>query len=279
VLKVDEHVMEAIGKAKVVIRDGKVVEVEEPQIDYCPLFHKYRGIEKLTSQVIKENMEFRIEDFGMCTSQRKMKMADFLSFGISETLGTLLEEKIIQCAVIVCEGCGTVILEDPELVQGIGGRISGIISTSPIDEIIKVVGNDKVLNPEKAKINQFEGVIKAIDDGYTKIAVTVASAEDARKIREIESKNEDVKIYIFTVHTTGLSKEDAEAIFEDADVITACASLQIRKTAEKKDAFSVGASIPIYAASEDGEKFLKMRIEKIGGLKDKKDARIPDPLI
>lgn len=275
----DEHVMEAIGKAKVVIRDGKVVEVEEPQIDYCPLFHKYRGIEKLTSQVIKENMEFRIEDFGMCTSQRKMKMADFLSFGISETLGTLLEEKIIQCAVIVCEGCGTVILEDPELVQGIGGRISGIISTSPIDEIIKVVGNDKVLNPEKAKINQFEGVIKAIDDGYTKIAVTVASAEDARKIREIESKNEDVKIYIFTVHTTGLSKEDAEAIFEDADVITACASLQIRKTAEKKDAFSVGASIPIYAASEDGEKFLKMRIEKIGGLKDKKDARIPDPLI
>ena len=275
----DEHVMEALGKAKVVIRDGKVVEVEEPQIDYCPLFHKYRGIEKLTSQVIKENMEFRIEDFGMCTSQRKMKMADFLSFGISETLGTLLEEKIIQCAVIVCEGCGTVILEDPELVQGIGGRISGIISTTPIDEIIKVVGNDKVLNPEKAKINQFEGVIKAIDDGYTKIAVTVASAEDARKIREIESKNEDVKIYIFTVHTTGLSKEDAEAIFEDADVITACASLQIRKTAEKKDAFSVGASIPIYAASEDGEKFLKMRIEKIGGLKDKKDARIPDPLI
>lgn len=275
----DEHVMEALGKAKVVIRDGKVVEVEKPQIDYCPLFHKYRGIEKLTPQVIKKNMEFRIEDFGMCTSQRKMKMADFLSFGISETLGTLLEEKIIQCAVVVCEGCGTVILEDPELVQGIGGRISGIISTTPIDEIINIVGRDKVLNPEKAKINQVEGVIKAIHNGYTKIAVTVASAEDARKIREIESKNEDVKIYIFTVHTTGLSSEDAEAIFEDADVITACASLQIRKTAKKKDVFSVGASIPIYAASEDGEKFLKMRIEKIGGLKDKKDARIPDPLI
>ena len=171
----DEHVMEALGKAKVVIRDGKVVEVEEPQIDYCPLFHKYRGIEKLTSQVIKENMEFRIEDFGMCTSQRKMKMADFLSFGISETLGTLLEEKIIQCAVIVCEGCGTVILEDPELVQGIGGRISGIISTTPIDEIIKVVGNDKVLNPEKAKINQVEGVIKAIDDGYTNHMLTTTT--------------------------------------------------------------------------------------------------------
>jgi len=275
----DEHVMEAMGRAKIIIRDGKVVKVEEPLIDYCPLFHKYRRIEKLTPQVIKENMEFRIDDFGMCTSERKMKMADFLSFGISETLGTLLDENIIDCAVIVCEGCGTVIVEDPELVQGIGGRISGIISTSPINEVINILGIDKVLNPENAQINQVNGVIKAISDGYTKIGVTVASAEDARKIREIESENKDVKIYIFTVHTTGLSSEDAKALFEDADVITACASLQIRKIAEIKDVFSVGASIPIYAASEDGKKFLKMRIEKIGGLKDKKDARIPDPLI
>jgi len=271
--------MEALGKSKVIIKNGKVVEVEEPLIDYCPLFHKYRGIEKLTPQVIKENMEFRINDFGMCTSQRKLKMADFLSFGISETLGTLLDENIIQCAVIVCEGCGTVIVGDPELVQGIGGRISGIISTTPITEVITVVGLDKVLNPETAKINQVEGVIKAIDEGYTKIGVTVASAGDALKIREIESQNKDVKIYIFTVHTTGLSSEDAETLFEQVDVITACASLQIRKIAEERDVFSVGASIPIYAASKDGEKFLKMRIEKIGGVKEKKDARIPDPLI
>jgi len=275
----DEHVMEALGKSKVIIKNGKVVEVEEPLIDYCPLFHKYRGIEKLTPQVIRENMEFRINDFGMCTSQRKLKMSDFLSFGISETLGTLLDENIIQCAVIVCEGCGTVIVEDPELVQGIGGRISGIISTTPITEVITVVGLDKVLNPETAKINQVEGVIKAIDEGYTKIGVTVASAGDALKIREIESQNKDVKIYIFTVHTTGLSSEDAETLFEQVDVITACASLQIRKIAEERDVFSVGASIPIYAASKDGEKFLKMRIEKIGGVKEKKDARIPDPLI
>ena len=32
VLKMDEHVMEALGKAKIIIRDGKVVEVEEPQV-------------------------------------------------------------------------------------------------------------------------------------------------------------------------------------------------------------------------------------------------------
>ncbi|CDG64270.1 MAG: hypothetical protein PWQ15_173 [Methanobacterium sp.] len=275
----DEHVMEAMGKAKIVIRDGKVVEVGEPRIDYCPLFHKYRGIEKITPQVIKDNMEFRINDFGMCTNQRELKMADFLSFGISEILGTLLDEEIIQCAIIVCEGCGTVIVEDPELAQGMGGRVSGIISTSPLPELINSLGSDKVLNPENAEINQVKGVLKAIDDGYTRIGVTIANADDAKIIREIESKNEGVKIYIFAVHNTAASAEGAKVLFENADVITGCASLQIRNLAKEKDVFSVGASIPIYAASNDGEKFLKLRIEKIGGIKEKKDAKIPDPLV
>jgi len=49
---VDEHVVEALGKARIVIRDGKVVEIGEPQIKYCPLFHKYRGMEKIDLQTI-----------------------------------------------------------------------------------------------------------------------------------------------------------------------------------------------------------------------------------
>jgi len=271
--------MEALGKARIVIKNGKVMEVGEPEIEYCPLFHKYRGIEKLDSQTVKENMEFRIKDFGMCTSQRQLKMQDFLSFGISETIGTLLEENVIEAAIIVCDGCGTVIVEDPELIQGIGGRISGIISTSPIEEIINVVNDEKVLDTKTAEINQIKGVLKAIKQGYQKIAVTVASAEDAENLKKIEMEHLGVEIYIFAVHTTGISREDAEKLFAHADVITGCASKYLRNVAEENNVFSVGASIPIYAASKIGEKFLKMRIEKIGGLKEKKDARIPDPLI
>ena len=275
----DEHVMEALGRARIVIKNGRVVEVGEPQIEYCPLFHKYRGIEKLDPQAIEENMNFRIDDFGMCTPQRLLKMKDFLSFGISETLGTLLEEDVIECAVIVCEGCGTVIIEDPELIQGIGGRISGIISTSPIPEIINVLGADKVLDAKNAEINQINGVLNAIKQGYHKIAVTVASAADAREIRQIEREYPGVEIYIFAVHTTGIHRDEAAELFEHADVITSCASKHLRELANQKQVFSVGASIPIYAASGNGEKFIKMRIEKIGGLKEKKNARIPDPLI
>jgi putative methanogenesis marker protein 8 len=275
----DEHVIEALGKARIVVKNGKVVEVGEPKINYCPLFDKYRGIKELTPEAIKENIEFRIQDFGMCTPERKLRMKDFLSFGVSETLSTLLDEDIIDCAVIVSEGCGTVIVEDPEFVQGMAGRISGFLSTSPITEIIDAVGSQNVLDPESAEINQIKGALKAIDMGYKNIAVTIISPDDAKKLRQIEEEHEDVTIYIFAAHVTEMSKEDAEALFDTADVITSCASKYIREVGENRRSFTAGASIPIYGATEAGEKFLKIRIEKIGGLKYKKDAKIPDPLI
>lgn len=275
----DEHVIEALGKARVVVRDGKVVEVGEPKINYCPLFDKRRGIKEITSEAIKENIEFRIKDFGMCTPERKLRMKDFLSFGVSETLGTLLDEGIIDCAVIVSEGCGTTIVEDPEFVQGMAGRISAFLSTSPIEKIIVTVGPENVLNPETAEINQIKGVLKAIEMGHKKIAVSVISAEDARKLREIEKENEGVNIYIFAAHVTEMSKEEAEDLFNYSDIITGCASKYIREVGEERESFTAGASIPIYGVTEAGESFLKRRIEKIGGLKDKPDAKIPDPLL
>ena len=275
----DEHVIEALGKARVVVRDGKVVEVGEPKINYCPLFDKHRGIKEFTHDAIKENIEFRILDFGMCTPERKLRMKDFLSFGVSETLGTLLDEGIIDCAVIVSEGCGTTIVEDPELAQGMAGRISAFLSTSPIEKIIVTVGSENVLNPETAEINQIEGVLKAIEMGHKKIAVSVISAEDAKKLREIEKENKGINIYIFAAHVTEMSKEEAEELFNYADIITSCASKYIREVGEERGSFTAGASIPIYGVTEAGENFLKIRIEKIGGLKDKPDAKMPDPLV
>lgn len=275
----DEHVIEALGKTRIVVRNGIVVEVGMPKINYCPLFDKYRGIKEIDPQAVKENIEFRIRDFGMCTPHRILKMKDFLSFGVSETLGTLLNEKIIDCAVIVSEGCGTVIVTDPEFVQGMAGRISAFLHTSPIIEIIESIGPDFVLNPETAEINQIEGVLKAIEMGYENIAVSIISADDAIKLRKIEKEHENVNIYIFAAHTSEMSKEDAKILFNTADVITGCASKYIREVGEKGKVFTAGASIPIYGVTKDGEKFLKTRIEKIGGLKAKKGAKIPDPLI
>ena len=276
----DEHIIEAIGKAKIVIKDGKVVEVGEPEIDYCPLFHKHRNMETLTKEAIKDNIEFRIKDFGMCTPQREIKMKDFLSFGISETISTLLKENIIDCAIMVCEGCGTVIIDNSETAQGVGGRVSGLVKTSPIPEIIEKIGKDKVINPENAAVQQVKGIELAIDEGYKNIAVTVAGTEDLNEIKKINNSIEDVNIYVFGVHTTGLSEEDAIELINNCDVITACASKYVWEICEKEAIFKVGESIPIYAMTPKGKEFMELRLEKIGGKQPKKDnPRHPQPLI
>ncbi len=277
--KSDEHVIEALGKTRVVIKNGKVIEVGEPKIDYCPIFDKYRGIKKITPENIRENIEFRINDFGMCTPDRTLRMKDFLSFGVSETLSTLIEDKIINGVVTVCEGCGTVIIAEPDLIQGIGGRVSGLVSTSPLKNVIEDLGEENILNPENAEINQVSGVLKAINMNYKKIAVTVVSPQDIKKLRAIEKEHEDVKIYIFVAHVSETSKEDAETILDHADVVTGCASKYIREIGMDKGLFKAGDCIPLFGVTEEGKDFLKRRIERIGGLKEKKDAKIPKPLI
>lgn len=276
----DKHIIEALGRAKVTIQDGKVVDVGEPVINYCPLFDKHRGIKELTKDEIAKNIQFRIDDFGMCTKNRQLRLKDFLSFGISEILSTLLADNLIDCAVMVCEGCGTVIVTESELAQGVGGRVSGLYETSPIPELIEEFGPNHVLDSETAKLDQVEGFRLAIENGYKNIAVTIAYPDDGIILRELEKEYDDVNLYLFAVHMTGLKREEAELIFDCADVVTGCASKHLRDIAEEEGIFSVGTSIPIFGASEKGEEFIKIRLDKIGGLKKKTgNSRQPDPLV
>ena len=42
------HTIEALGLTRVTVEDGKVIDVSEPEVEYCPLFDHHRGIKKLT---------------------------------------------------------------------------------------------------------------------------------------------------------------------------------------------------------------------------------------
>ncbi|WP_405269308.1 methanogenesis marker 8 protein [Methanobrevibacter sp.] len=275
-----EHIIEALGKSRITIKDGKVIDVTEPEVEYCPLFDHHRGIKKLTKEVIEKNIQFRIDDFGMCTPERQLRMKDFLSFGISEIMCTLLDENAIDSVVMVLEGCGTIIVTEPELVQGIGGRVSGLVKTSPIPELIPEIGKENIVNPETAEINQIEGIKLAISKGFKNIAVTITLAEDADGIEKLREENPDVNIYVFVVHTTKKTAEEARKLFDICDVTTGCSSKHIREIGEKESIKTVGQSIPIFAHTEDGKKFLEMRLDRIGGEKPKKDnPDLPYPLI
>jgi putative methanogenesis marker protein 8 len=260
----DEHIIEGLGKARIVIRDGKVVDVGEPQIGYCPIFDKHRGIKKIDREAIRKNMEFRIDDFGMCTPRRVLKMKDFLSFGVSEIICTAMTKKLVDAAVLVCEGTGTLIVTDPEMVQGVGGRVSGLVSTTPIPEIIDNVGREFVLDPATAKIDQVAGVKKALATGYRNIAVSIVSGRDAKAMKELERQHPGVNIYTFVVHTTGLPRDDTVQIYEYADIITGCASRYVRELAAEKNTFKIGDSIPMFGVTPRGVHLIEERIRFMG---------------
>lgn len=259
----DHHVIEALGKTEVVIENGKVISVGDPLVDYCPIFDKIDDAKHLTKDFIKWNMEKRIREFRMCTPQRIVKMPDIMSFGISEILKTNKELGLIDVVVGVCEGVGTLLMTDPEIIQGVGGRVSALISTTPIKEVIKNVGAENVINPKTADLDPIKGLETAIEKGYKNIAVTILPSETIKELHDYP-KPEDVNVYILVAHTTNADEKEIEIAFKYADVITACASEKVRNYAEKEKVYYSGSKVPIFAITPKGREFLDNRLEKIG---------------
>ncbi|MBP3226450.1 MAG: DUF2099 family protein, partial [Methanobrevibacter sp.] len=259
----DRHVIEALGKAEVVIENGKITYIGEPVVDYCSIFDNGQHNGDLTKEFIKSNINKRIDEFGMCTPQRSIDVEDTMSFGTSETLKTNMINGNVDCVVGACEGVGTLLIDDAELVQGVGGRVSALISTTPIDEVIDKVGRENVLNPETAELNPLKGLEMAIERGYKNIAITIIPTEMVKDLRQ-HPKPEDVNIYIFVAHTTNVSKKEAEMLFDYADVISGCSSINIRETAEERKPYYAGKKVPLYAVTENGKRLLNERLEYIG---------------
>lgn len=261
----DKHVIEALGKVRVVIENGEITEVGSSDVKYCPMFHAMHGVEELNEEFIRKNINFRIKDFGMCTPDRIIEMDDVVTVGISEILKSNMEMGNIDCVVGACEGSGTVIMTDPRVVQGVGARVSGLVSTTPIPEVIGKLEQKKstVLDPKTAKLNQLEGVKLALDMGYKNIAVTILPSVMVEEIRNYPV-DDDVNIYIFVAHTTGATPEEAKMLFDNADIVTACASKAISDYADKYEPYYYGRKVPIFCASNDGRELLDNRLEKIG---------------
>jgi len=257
------HIMEMMGKARVVVKDGKVVEVGVPEVEWCPLYVKLRGVEKMTPDEIKKNMEARINELGMFTEKRKLEFeTTVVDFGASEIMMSGLNSGFLDTTVTACDGAGTVISSNPALVQGIGGRMSGLVETEPIDAVIKGIEErgGTVLDPSTASIDPAGGVKKAAELGYRKIAVTVADAGTAKKVREIESEL-GLDLLIIAVHVTGVSREEAQGLLDNSDIVISCASKHIRELA--KPLVQVAAAIPLFALTQKGKELVIERAKDI----------------
>lgn len=255
----DEHIIEAIGRCRIVIRNGKVTEVGDPLIRDCPLAKKFAyPIPDITKESVKANIEHRIRAFGMCTPDREViDNREFVGFGASELLSFGISTGLLDAAVIACDGAGTVIATKPSLVQGIGGRMSGLVSTCPYPQVMDRIENEGgfVLDRAHATMDPVAGIALAVEKGFRKIAVTVAGPAAATTIRKIHPD-----AFIVGVHVTGLSRDEAEQLVAASDLVTSCASKTIREAVARSALVQAGIAIPVFAMTPRGKELI---IEKI----------------
>lgn len=253
--------MELLGKTRVRVKDGRVVEADEPLIRWCPLFDKVRGIKEINPEAAAANMEFRIKEHGMFTPKRKLEMDVFVGFGASEVMMTATRQGLIEAAVTVCDGAGTVVTSNSSLIQGMGGWISGLVETDPIPEVLAGIEarDGIVLDPKTAKIDQLAGARLAAER-FSKFAVTVADADAAEELRRLE-KELGVQILIVGVHLTGIGEDEADRLIAAADIVTSCASKFIRE--KVRPLVQVGTAVPLFGLTRWGKEVLVERAKEV----------------
>ena len=135
--------------------------------------------------------------------------------------------------------------------------MSGLVSTTPHkDEMDRIEQNGGfVLDRSRASIDPLEGVKLAYKKGFTRVAVTVASTNIAESIRK-----EYPDVFIFGVHMSGITQEDAEKIVGIADIVTACASKWIWQIAGSRALIQAGTAVPVFALTKKGKQLILDKI-------------------
>ena len=203
-----EHEIYCCG-ARVKISEKRVEVLTDPTVKYCPLHEALYGTKQIDADAVQKSVEMKIAGFGFCCANRIFNAEPVVAYGASEMMHVWLEKRFVDCAVVVCEGAGTVIVNKGRLVQAIGARLTGIIRTSPVKEIIESIeaNGGVVLDKTRARIDQIEGVKRAFDLGYRRVVVSVAGFQ-AKAISEIRQVEKKEKIYYqyhspngYSVHT------------------------------------------------------------------------------
>lgn len=225
-----QHLIQCCG-AKVAIQDGNVEVLSEPRIHNCPLHESLYGFKVMDKEAVRKTVEFKMQNYGFCCQHRVFDDAVVVSYGASEIIKICIEAELLDCAVIVCEGAGTVITSNPSLVQGIGAHLTGIIRTSPVRQIVQQIQaqGGSILDSQTAKIDQAKGFQQATEMGFKKIAVTVAGfqAKQIAKVRLLERKL-SAEATVFSICNTCTAEEDLKHIAK-ADIVTASASRIMRR--------------------------------------------------
>ena len=256
-----EHLLE-MAKARIRVKDGKIKVLSDPGISFCPLRRDLYGIAEESRESVERVLEIHMQEMGMYGPARILELDQKpVSFGASEILSDGMVEGLVDAAVLVCEGAGSVIVSRPDVLQAIGGHMTGLVSTEPISEIQDgLEARGCILSNRRAGVDQLAAFEKAVENGFEKIALTL-TGENAHLVAALRKREEELgaRAMILAVHNTGISESQAEILAESCDLVWSCASRTVREVAGRAAILQMGISIPVFAFTLAGKRLLLNR--------------------
>jgi putative methanogenesis marker protein 8 len=262
-----EHLLE-MAKARVKIEDGRIDVLTDPLIRRCPLREGLYGIENESRDTIEGVLKKHISDLGMYGPGRTLEIDQRpVAFGASEILMDSMAVGLVDAAVTVCEGAGTIVVSKPEVLQAVGAHMTGLIKTDPIGAIqdgLEMRGC--LLLDRKGRIDQIKGFELASAAGFKRIAVTVSGsgAEESKALRRFGKAMGNEPI-ILAVHTTGITESEAGELADSCDIVWSCASRAVREIVGKRARLQLGISIPVFALTKTGRRLILNRALNFDG--------------
>jgi len=261
-----EHMLEMAG-ALVRVRDGEIEVLTDPKVKWCPLRSGLYGHGVESRKTVESVLKRHMVELGMYGPHRFLELSDRpVSFGASEMIADAMRSGLVDAAVVVCEGAGTVVAARPEVVAALGAHMTGLIRTEPIEEIqAGLRERGCILLDDRCSIDQVEGYRRALAAGFERIVVTITGkrAFEAGEIRKLSSASAcgqaGEEPVIFAVHNLDVAEDQAEVLAETCDVVWGCASREVREVVGKRAKLQIGISIPVYALTDSGKRLVLNR--------------------
>ena len=245
----------------VVVSEGKVIEVDRSRkLDSCPMQRWFSDAD------VEDYIAEKMKEFGHFSSDREILRDSIdVPYGTSEMLMYALRKGVLDCAVTVCDGAGTVVTDNPEIIQGIGARMNGLFHTSPIPSVQGELRKHGCTVFDDAAIDQVRGLKAAAELGFRRIGLTVniCHGDGFRELRAAEEES-GVSLMIAGICSTGSSLERAEEAVACSDIGWSCASRHMRELNSGALA-QVTQGIPIFVYTRQGLDFLAAYSDEAGG--------------
>ena len=256
-----KHELEICG-ARIRIEDGRAEVMEPPKVEHCPMRSRVYGVQQESEASVLDTLRMNVEEWGMFTSARRLRTDErTVSFGASEIISDALRDGLLDAAVTVCEGAGTFVCGDPQVLEAVGAHMTGILSTSPIPAIqdgLRAAGCSLI--SDEAVIDQVAGLELAAELGHKRVALTLMGKE-AMSAQALAARAEALgtECALFAVHTTEVCGFTAEMLIHFCDVVYLCASARLWEKAGVKAKVQMGAGIPVLGMTRRGKELILNR--------------------